>query len=151
MNSIISEAPGRRTRAPLHLWIVGVVAVLWNAMGAFDFTATQFQLSFYMDQFTEEQLAYFYAFPLWINAAWAVAVFGALIGSAGLLLRKAWALWLFVFSLVAMLITMFYTLVLTDGIAIMGTAGAIFSLVIVVVAILLVFYTRAMISRRVLR
>ena len=31
-------------KAPLHLWIVGVLAVLWNAIGAFDYSATQLRL-----------------------------------------------------------------------------------------------------------
>ena len=27
-------------KAPVHLWIVGILAVLWNAVGAFDYFAT---------------------------------------------------------------------------------------------------------------
>ncbi|MBZ0113875.1 MAG: hypothetical protein K8J08_15540, partial [Thermoanaerobaculia bacterium] len=67
-----SGAPRRKT--PVHLWIVGVLALLWNAVGAFDFTATQVQLESYMEQFSEAQLEYFYGFPWWVTIAWAVAV-----------------------------------------------------------------------------
>ena len=28
------------TKAPVHLWIVGILAVLWNAIGCFDYYAT---------------------------------------------------------------------------------------------------------------
>ncbi|MCP4895894.1 MAG: hypothetical protein GY906_02880, partial [bacterium] len=37
-----------RRGTPIHLWIVGVLALLWNAMGAFDYLATQLKLEFYM-------------------------------------------------------------------------------------------------------
>ena len=74
-------------KAPVHLWIVGIVSLLWNAMGVFDYLATQLELESYMSQFTEEQLAYFYGFPAWSVAAWAFGVWGAVAGSVGLLDR----------------------------------------------------------------
>ena len=53
-----------RTKTPVHLWIIGVLTLLWNMMGAFDYTATHMKLDFYMSQFSAEQLEYFYGFPL---------------------------------------------------------------------------------------
>ncbi len=88
------------TKVPRHLWIVGVLSLLWNAVGAFDYSASQLRIESYMSQFTPEQLAYFYGFPAWAVAAWAIAVWGALLGSLCLLLRKAWAVWLFGASIV---------------------------------------------------
>ena len=108
------------TRTPRHLWIVGVLAVLWNAVGAFDYSASQLRVESYMSQFTPEQLAYFHGFPVWAIAAWAIAVWGALLGSLSLLLRKAWAVWLFGVSIVAMVLTGLYSYVLTDGLALIG-------------------------------
>jgi len=34
MTASDSYARGVRARAPIHLWIVGALAVLWNAMGS---------------------------------------------------------------------------------------------------------------------
>ena len=139
------------TKAPRHLWIVGVLSLLWNAVGAFDYSATQFRMQSYMSQFTPEQLAYFYAFPSWAVATWAIAVWGALLGSLCLLLRKAWAVWLFGASIVGMVLTGLYSYVLTDGMALVGTGGAIFTAVIWLMAFSLYFYARAMTRRGVLR
>ena len=72
-------------KAPRHLWVVGIVAVLWNAIGVFDYSATQLRIESYMSQFTAEQLAYFYGFPAWAVAAWAIAVWSSLLGSLALL------------------------------------------------------------------
>ena len=29
------------TKTPWHLWVIGIVATLWNAGGAYDYTMTQ--------------------------------------------------------------------------------------------------------------
>jgi len=136
-----------QAKAPLHLRIVSFLAVLWNAIGAFDYSATQLRIDAYMSAFTPEQLEYFYAFPSWAVGAWAIAVWSSLVGSIGLLLRKAWSVWLFGVAIAGMLITTVYNFVLSDGLAIMGAGAALFSAVIWVIALALFFYARAMAQR----
>jgi hypothetical protein len=139
-----------RPKTPVHLWIVGVLALLWNSMGAFDYVATQFKIDFYMSQFTEDQLAYFYGFPAWAVAGWAFGVWGAVAGSIGLLMRRKWAVWGFAVSLAGMLVSSIYTLGLSEGAAMMGSGGVIFTVIIWAAAIFLLVYARAMANRGVL-
>lgn len=139
-----------RQKTPVHLWIVGVLALLWNAMGAFDYLATKLKLEFYMSQYAEEQLAYVYGFPAWVTFFWAIAVWSALAGSVGLLLRKKWSVWAFGVALVGMLMTSIHNYGMTNGAEIFGTVGVIISVVIWVVSILLFVYARAMSKRGVL-
>ncbi len=138
-------------RTPRHLWIVGILALLWNAIGAFDYTATQLRVESYMSQFTPQQLEYFYAFPAWAIGAWAIAVWSSLLGSLALLLRKTWAVWLFGIAIAGMLVTALYNFVLTNGLDVMGPGAGIFTIVIWVIAFGLFFYARAMAKRGVLR
>lgn len=138
------------TRTPAHLWIVGVVSLLWNAMGAFDYTATKLRLDFYMGGFTPEQLDYFYNFPAWATVGWALGVWGAFAGSIGLLLRKAWAVQAFGISLAGLAISSLYNVVLSGGMEVMGAGGVAFTAVIWIVAILLFVYARAQARRGVL-
>jgi len=137
-------------KAPWHLWLVGILALLWNAIGAFDYLATKLRLDFYMAQFSQQQLDYFYGFPSWVVACWAVAVWGAVLGSVALLLRRSWALLLFGASILGMLGTTVYNFVLTDGAAQMGEGAAVFSAVIWVIALFLYFYSQALVKRRIL-
>lgn len=137
-------------KAPVHLWIIGIVSLIWNAIGVFDYLATKLRLDFYMSQFTPEQLDYFYSFPAWAVGGWALGVWGALIGSLGLLLRKSWAVSMFAISVIGLVITSLYNFVLTDGADVMGEGGAWFSAVIWIIGILLFFYARAMAKRGVL-
>jgi hypothetical protein len=137
-------------KAPVHFWIIGVVSLLWNSVGAFDYSASQLKLDFYMSQFTPEQLAYFSGFPAWAIGAWAVGVWGSLLGSLALLLRKSWAVVLFGASLLGLAVTTVYNYVLTDGIEAMGEGGAMFTAVIWVIALFMFFYALTMAKRGIL-
>lgn len=148
MNEI--NAGEARSKTPVHLWIVGVLALLWTAMGAFDYLATQLELEFYMSQFTPEQFEYFTSFPTWMTAFWAFGVWGAFAGSVGLLLRKKWAVWAFVVSIAGLFVTSIYNFGMTNGAEIMGTGGAIFTVVIWIVALFLLWYSWAQAKKGVL-
>lgn len=139
------------TKAPVHLWIVGILAVLWNAMGAFDYSATQLKLEFYMAQFSQEQLDYFYAFPTWVVAAWAIAVWSSLLGSLCLLLRKSWSVGLFGLAILGLATSTVYNFVLSNGAEMMGSGAVMFTGVIWVIVIALFFYARAMSKKGVLQ
>ena len=138
------------TKTPIHLWIVAILAVLWNAVGAFDYVATQYRLESYMSQFTPGQLEYFYAFPVWMDAAWAIAVWASVLGSFILLMRKAFAVWLFGISILGLAVSSIYNFVLSDGMAVMGSGGTTFTAVIWIIALFLYFYAKAMAARRVI-
>jgi hypothetical protein len=138
------------TRTPIHLWIVGVLSLLWNSVGAFDYTATQYRFESYMSQFTSEQLEYFYGFPVWMDAAWAIAIWASLLGSIILLFRKALAVWLFGVAILGLAVSTVYNFVLSNGMEIMGSVAVIFTAVIWVIALFLYFYSSAMHKRRVL-
>lgn len=150
MSEQVLESSAPRARTPIHLWIVGLLSLLWGAMGALDYLAAQMRWDFYMSQFSEEQLEYFYGFPAWMVAGWALAVWAGLAGAVGLLMRRSWAVWMYVLSLVGMAISTFYNFILTDGGEVMGSGATVFSVVIWVVAIALLLYSRRQAMRGVL-
>mgnify|MGYP001766913741 CR=1 FL=1 len=138
-------------KAPWHLWVVGIVAFLWNSIGALDYTATQLRVEAYMSQFSPEQLEYFYGFPSWAVACWAIAVWGSLLGSILLLMRQRLAVAVFGVAIVAMALTTVQNYLLSEGLRIMGSGAAVFSAVIWFIALFLFFYSRAMAVRGALR
>lgn len=141
-----------RTRAPRHLWVVGGLSLLWNAFGALDYTMTQFRVDAYMGQFTAEQLAFFYGFPWWADAAWAFGVWGGVAGSVGLLVRRRWAVWAFGVSLVGMVVSSLFMYGSADGPHLTGDGTTlIFSLLIWVVGVVLFVYALSQAKRDVLR
>jgi len=118
--------------------------------GAFDYLMTQTQNASYMAKFTPEQLDYFYGFPVWATAAWAIAVWGGVLGVIVLLMRRVLAERILLVSLVALVVSMINTAT-TGGFAIMGGLGpTLFTALIFVVAVGLWLYARAMKARAVI-
>ena len=76
---------------PWHFVPVGILALLWHAAGALDYLFTQLRFEPYTSQVPAEWLLYFEAMPLWVTAAWAVTVWGGLLGAILLLMREHWA------------------------------------------------------------
>ena len=140
-------------KAPWHLWLIGVIAVLFNSIGVFDFVMSMVQGANYMARagMTPDQIAHYQEMPIWMTAVWAIGVWGAFLASILLLLRRKVAFAVFVISLAAFLINLIYTYVLTDGGAIMGQQMAITSAVIVTLLLFFIWYSHAMGKRRVLR
>lgn len=136
---------------PVHLWLVGTVSLLWNAVGAFGYLGTQLELEAWLAQYSGGQADYYAAFPAWAVAFWALGVWGAVFGSVALLLRSRWAVALFALSLIGLIGSSVYTYLLSEGAELMGAAGSVFSAVIFVVAVLLLVYARRMAARGVLR
>jgi hypothetical protein len=145
-----TESVDTSGRTPWHLWLVGILALLWDAVGAFDYVATQFRMESYMSQFTPEQLEFFYGFPAWVVAFWALAVWGGLLGSVLLLMRRRLAVAVFLTSFLSMVVTSIHNFLLVDGLEVMGSTGAAFSGVIFFIALGLWLYARAMAGREVL-
>jgi hypothetical protein len=85
-------------RTPAHLWIVGVLALLWNCFGCYDYLMTNLHNSAYLAQFPADQLAYFESLPAWLTGFWALGVWGGLAGSVLLLARSRYAVHAFAVS-----------------------------------------------------
>lgn len=97
-------------KTPWHLWLVGVLSLLWNGFGAFDFIQTTTRGEAYMRAagFDDAMVAYYEAMPGWMYVPWTLGVWGAVIGSVMLLLRRRWAVPAFGLSLLGALISLIY-------------------------------------------
>lgn len=141
-------------RTPWHLWVIGVVSLLWNAFGAFDFVSTITRGETYLREmgFDQAMIDYFNAMPAWMYGPWTLGVWGAVIGSVLLLLRNRFAVLAFALSLVGALVSLIYGQVidpppLTPDMAMMQWMP----FVIVLIAALLFGYAWFMRKRGVLR
>jgi hypothetical protein len=141
-----ADGPGHSARptTPWHLWAVGTAGLLWNCIGAFDYTMTESRNAAYLAAFTPEQVTYFASLPAWVIATWATGVWGGVLGSLLLLLRQRRAQQVFAVSLVGMAATFLHNYVLSAGVQIMGSGAVVFSAVIFTVGVLLLFYARFM-------
>ena len=131
------------SKATWHYWAIAVVSLLWNAMGATDYTMTQTRNAAYLSQMTPEMMEYINNFPAWAEAFWAFGVWGSVLGSILLLLRKKLAVSAFALSLLGLLGTTIYQYGMSAMPAAMKTPGAMaFSATIWIIALFLFWYAR---------
>jgi hypothetical protein len=140
-------------KTPWHLWLVGVIAVLFNGIGVFDYVMSMAQGAAYLASagMTPAQIAHYQEMPGWMIAVWTVGVWGAMLGSVLILLRNKLAFPVFGLSLAAFLLSLIYHYVLTDGGEILGGSMAITSVVIAALLLFFMWYSRLMTKRSVLR
>ena len=72
----------------IGFWMIAVIAFIWNLMGAYMYIIQKYKTEAFESQYTSMQLDMIYSMPAWATAAFAIAVFGGVLGSATLLMRK---------------------------------------------------------------
>jgi hypothetical protein len=124
-------------------WIIAVIALLWNLMGVYQYLALTLMKEEMSEALTEEQLALMTDLPSWYTGVFAIAVFAGALACILLLLRKKWAVSLFLISVLAVIIQMSYWLFATGAMEVYGTVGAVtMPIIVVIVAIFLYFYSK---------
>ena len=119
-------------------WAIGAVALIWNVMGV---------INFFMQMnpdmlaaYRESERAIVEGRPAWATGAFAIAVFGGAFGCLLLLLRKSAAYYLFIVSLLGVIVTMAHTL----GVGIDFGLGELLGIILMplVVAAFLIWYSK---------
>jgi hypothetical protein len=142
---------GRST--PWHIWVVGLIGVLWNGFGATDFLMTNLNRDMWFEMMgvTADQAAMMDAMPAWMHGAWFAGTWGAFLGAVAILFRSRWAVYLFWVSIIGFLISVVHSYILTDTGASMGQQGYIMNGVIFLGAVFFLWYSITMARRGVLR
>lgn len=123
-----------KTARSVHwsFWVVGVVALVWNLMGAMNFIMQMNPET--LAEMPESYRAVVEARPAWATGAFAIAVFGGALGCLLLLLRKSAAYYVFITSLLGVLVQVTTTLDQLSAIIGVGVS--------VLVAVFLIWYSK---------
>ena len=119
-------------------WVIAVVVLIWNLLGV---------VNFFMQMnpdvlaaYRESERAIVEGRPTWATGGFFVAVFGGALGCFLLLFRKSVAFYLFVASLLGVIVTMTHAL----GIDIDFGLGEIIGIILMplMVAVFLIWYSK---------
>jgi len=127
---------------PKHLWVVGILSLLWNAFGAADYTMTELgSLAwFQMMGLGAEELGWTRSFPAWVVAAWAVGVWGSVAGALLLLARSRHAATAFLLALIGAAASFAYQFTAEDKPASMEGGAAVAMPVVIMILIVAQWY-----------
>ncbi|HSX90310.1 MAG TPA: hypothetical protein VLG17_20215 [Pseudomonas sp.] len=132
---------------PKSFWMVAVLALLWNLLGVAMFAMQMMMTPEALAAMPAEQRQVYEATPSWLNIAFAVAVFGGVLGALGLLLKKRWAVLFFTLSLIGLLAQVIATFLVTPVWQAYGPAGLVMPVLLIVIALLLLGYSRKAAAR----
>lgn len=135
------------TKTPWHLWVVGLLALLWNGAGAVTIIAAQAGM---LPDIPADEAAYYANQPLWFVVVTDAALTAALLGALSLLLRSRWAVALFAISLFAIVVTHAYDGAMGTSRMMNNTGTIVVTLCIWVLALAQWWYATAMRKRGVL-
>ena len=142
-------------KAPMHLWIIGILSLLWNCFGAYDYLMSRMHNDAYLKAMMPDAdaaaiWAYVDHMPLYASFGWGLGVWASLLGSLLLLIRSRFAVHAFAASMVGVLLGFGYQLfVATDKPA--GMDSPVMAVVIFVIVAVQLYYAMTMRTRGVLR
>ena len=150
----MQDAVSART-APAHLWIVGILSLLWNGFGCYDYLMSRMRNTDYIKSMMPDvdpnaTLAYIDGFPIWASLGWGLGVWLGLAGSVLLLMRSRHAVLAFGISLVGAVLGLGYQL-MNPMPGVEGFMATGMPIIIIVVAAALFFYARAQAARGLIR
>ena len=122
-------------------WVIAVFALLWNVGGAVNYlmqTSVEFVAGL-----PETHRAIIENRPAWATGGFAIGVFGGALGSLLLLLRKSIAFYVFVASLLGVIVTMIHTIQVATSVIKFNPAEIFVMIVLpIIVSLILIWYTK---------
>ena len=143
-------------RTPAHLWIVGILSLLWNCFGCYDYVMSNTRNTKYLAASMpgvdpNAALDWMASFPIYAKVGWALGVWGGLLGAILLLIRSRYAVWAFAVSMLGIALSIGWQIVAAPKLA--GAEGGMYDVmpyVIIVIGIALLAYSAGMKNRGVL-
>jgi len=127
-------------------WLICVLALLWNVGGAINYLMQT--NSEFVSTLPETHRAIIEGRPIWATGGFAIGVFGGAIGCLLLLFRKSFAFYIFIISLLGIVITMIHTIsVATSKISFSIGEIVVMILLPLIVAALTIWYTKQVIRK----
>lgn len=131
-----------KTKAPASLRVIGWLALFWNLVGVVMFIMQTNLTPEQVAAMPPDQQLVYEAMPGWLTIAYALAVFGGVIGAFGLLVRKRWAVPAFAVSLLAVLVQMAGVYAFTPAWEVSGVAGLPMAVLLIAICAFLLWYAR---------
>jgi hypothetical protein len=139
----MNETPAAPAARPGWFWIVAIAALLWNLVGLSIFALHYSMGPEELAALPEGQRRMLENVPAWAWISYAVAVVAGTVASIALLLRRRYAVALYWISLVGVvLLQVVWTMFLSGAPAILGPGSLVMPVLVLVIAVVLVLFSR---------
>ena len=135
------------TKIPIWFWIISILMLLWNLAGVSSFFYHVFLSEDALAAMPEAERAIMEGYPLYAKIAFAIAVFGGLIGCIGLLAKKKWAKSFFLASLLGIALQITHDLFMTPMMEVYGNEALIMPAFILGIGFFLLWFSKFSIKK----
>ena len=136
-----------KSKPNVWFWVIGVVGLIWNGLGSMNYIMHVTDSEMLKESYTPEQLAFVDASPAWVTSAFALAVWGGLLGCLLLLLRKKWAVPVLLISLIGILGQATYNFFLSNASEVFGSDLYTMPTLVILIGIGLYLYARSSVRK----
>ncbi|SFU28640.1 hypothetical protein SAMN05216480_101388 [Pustulibacterium marinum] len=128
-------------KPPISFWIISALAIIWNVMGVLAFIGDLMITDELLAQMPETERNLRAQFPEWSTTVYGIATISGAIAALLMSLRKKLSHYVFLISLLAVLVQMYYTIFVVKVADVMGPTSLIFPIIIIGIGIFLLAYT----------
>ena len=126
------------SQAPRWFSVCAVLALVWNLLGLLAFISHLMLTPEIIAQFPPEQQPLYQNIPLWVTAAFALAVIGGCLGCVLLIMRNSLAKIVLILSLLGVIVQNIYSFFIIDTIAVAGPSSAVMPILVIIIAMALI-------------
>ena len=132
---------------PVWFRVVSVIALLWYLMDTSAFFMRVFITDELLQAMPQVQRQHLAGIPSWVNFVFAFEVFGGTLGCICLLIRRKWALPLFIASILGVLSQTTHIWFMSDAVSLMGSSAVVMPLVAIVLGAAMIVLCRVAIAK----
>ncbi len=134
-------------KTPAWFRVVAILAIIWNFMGLVAFFMQIKMSEATLSAMSPTDRAIYENTPIWATIGFAIAVFAGTFGSVALLLRKKWAYPVFILSLIGIIMQQTYFFFLSDIMKGAEIPAMIMPAMVLLIGVLLLFFSKKMIRQ----
>jgi hypothetical protein len=80
------------------------------------------------------------SYPIWTQIIFAISVFAGTLGCIGLLLKKKWCKYLFIISLISIIVQMYHSLFMTEAMEVYGPTSVVMPILLILIGGFLIWF-----------
>jgi hypothetical protein len=142
-----SSGAATSSEPPRSFYIIGIAALIWNLIGVMTYVMQVTMNDAAMAALPEDQQAFIQNSPIWVTAAYAIAVNAGALGCILLLVRQSWAYLVLVVSFAGIVIQNLYGYVMGGAVGVYGAAGIGLSITVILIGAYLIAYSKGAMNK----
>ena len=142
-----SSGAAASSEPPRSFYIIGIAALIWNLIGVMTYVMQVTMNDAAMAALPEDQQAFIQNSPIWVTAAYAIAVNAGAMGCILLLVRQSWAYLVLVVSFAGIVIQNLYGYVMGGAVDVYGAAGVGLSITVILIGAYLIAYSKGAMNK----